>query len=40
MTREIIPKGAHGLDEQEIETALAENDDNIGKVAKVGAFCF
>ena len=39
MTGEIIPlellsKGDPGLDEQEIETALAENDGNIGKIAK------
>ena len=39
MTSEIIPlellsKGDPGLDEQEIETALGENDGNIGKVAK------
>ena len=35
MTGEIIPRGEPGL-----ETALAENDGNIGKVAELRAFCF
>jgi hypothetical protein len=35
-----LSKGDPGLDEQEIETALAENDGNIGKVAELRAFCF
>jgi hypothetical protein len=29
-----LSKGDPGLDEQEIEATLAENDGNIGKVAK------
>jgi len=35
MTGEIIPKGEPGLG-----TALAENDNNIGKVAELRPFCF